>query len=96
MRGCAHRKGRSKRPPLLPLRGVSGSEAEKGNRRRQQEAEKPSTAAVRLTLHEGGAARNNSRTSRLSAGTAKDKLCPRRKDRSETGRPSRGPKPSLR
>lgn len=61
-----------------------------GNRRRQQGGrEKPSTAAVRLTLHRGGAARVNSRTSRLSAGPRTSCAQGGRTDRKQTGPPTK-------
>lgn len=82
---CSEGKERANALSYFPLQGVSGSEAEKRNLRWQEEAEKPSTAAVRLTLREEDAARVGSRTSRLSAGPRASCTQGGRTDRKQTG-----------
>lgn len=65
---CSQGKERAKTLSCFPLQGISGSEAQKRNQRGQKEAEKLSTASVRLTLHEEDGVRVNNRASRLLAG----------------------------
>ena len=90
---CSQGKERAKTLSCFPLQGISGSEAQKRNQRGQKEAEKLSTASVRLTLQEEDGVRVDNRASRLLAGPKTSCTQGGRTNRKQTS--PRRPKPSL-